>query len=437
MMTSLRARLFVGLAVLVLAMGLAAGGLTFRWAFQEAIELQDAILLQIGMLAVKNHFRPELIPLSGVDAESRVAIEELDGAPASGQDGISLPSLPANLPDGLQTISRGHKQWRVLLRSRPDGSRVAIGQLTAARDEIARGSALRAVLPLCALIPCLMFLVAIVVHHSFRPVAQLAAQLDAKQSGHLQKLPMDGMPGELRPFIASINRLLERIGVMFDHQRRFIADAAHELRTPITALSIQAENLDSANLPEGSRDRLTVLKSGIRRTAHLLEQLLALAKYEAGNASNAPIVALDQIVKSVVADVLPLAQGRSIDLGFEHIDHAPVRVESTGLTVLLRNLIDNAIRYSFEGGRIDISVLSQGDEAILLIEDNGPGIPEPDLDRIFEPFYRGSRPEGDGTGLGLSIVRRIVGSYNGSIGVENVVLPDRSGLRVTVRFPLA
>ena len=432
-MTSLRARLFVGLAVFVLAIGLAAGGLTFRWAFKETIELQDAMLLQIGALAVKNDLQPELPVVSGVDAESRVAIEELGG----GRQSESLPSLPANLPDGLQTISRGHEQWRVLVRSRPDGSRVAISQPTAARDEIARGSALRAVLPLGALIPCLMLLVGIIIHYSFRPVSQLSAELDAKQSGHLQQLPMNEMPDELRPFIASINRLLERIAVMFDHQRRFIAHAAHELRTPITALSIQVENLDYANIPEDSRDRLTVLKSGIRRTAHLLEQLLALAKYEEDHASDAPVVALDQVVKCAVAEVLPLAQGRAIDLGFAQIENATVRIDSTGLTVLLRNLIDNAIRYSFGGGRIDISVLRQGDQAILRIEDTGPGIPEADLDLIFEPFHRGSRPEGDGVGLGLSIVQRIVGIHDGSIGVENIVLPDRTGLRVTVRFPLA
>jgi two-component system, OmpR family, sensor kinase len=148
-------------------------------------------------------------------------------------------------------------------------------------------------------------------------------------------------------------------------------------------------------------------------------------------------VALDQVVKCAVAGVLPLARGRAIDLGFAQIENAMVRIDSIGLTVLLRNLIDNAIRYSFDGGRIDISVLRQGDQAILRIEDTGPGIPEADLDLIFEPFHRGSRPESDGVGLGLSIVQRTVGIHNGSIRVENIALPDRTGLRVTVRFPLA
>ncbi|WP_276527776.1 histidine kinase dimerization/phospho-acceptor domain-containing protein, partial [Xanthomonas vasicola] len=126
-----------------------------------------------------------------------------------------------------------------------------------------------------------MLLIGIVIDRSLRPLSRLAERLDAKQSAHLEKLPTDGIPKELLPFVASINRLLDRIGTMFDKQRRFVADAAHELRSPITALSVQAENLERAGLSEDGRVRLDSLKAGIRRIAHLLEQLLALARYDA------------------------------------------------------------------------------------------------------------------------------------------------------------
>jgi two-component system OmpR family sensor kinase len=347
----------------------------------------------------------------------------------------SLPRLPDNIADGLLTLVRGKASWRILVRTRSDGSRVAVSQSTDYRDEIAHDMALRAILPLAALIPCLMLLVGVVIRYSFRPVSLLAAQLDAKETDHLAKLPSEGMPKELLPFIASINRLLERIGAMFDQQRRFIADAAHELRTPITALSLQAENLDRVKLPKESLDRLSALKTGIRRTAHLLEQLLALAKYDAGRAPQAPPTAFDDIVKEVVADFMPRAQARAVDLGFERIDHVCVAADGTALAVLVRNLVDNALSHTPDGGRIDIGLFRHCNHAVLRIEDSGPGIPEAELVRVFEPFYRGGWSMGEGTGLGLPIVRRVAETLGGSVVLENILAPDRTGLRVDVRIP--
>jgi two-component system OmpR family sensor kinase len=437
MMRSLRARLFVGLTAFVLMAGLVAGVVTFHWAFSEAIELQDAILLQVGALAAGNRVQTDLPAEHDVDAEARVVIEELRQPPATAPTGHSPLPLPADIRDGLQTIGREGGQWRVLVRSRPDGSRVAVGQLTAYRDEIARGSALRTVLPFVVIIPCLMLLIGAVITYSFRPVSRLAARLDAKESDHVAKLPLEGMPEELRPFIESINRLLERIAMLFDQQRRFIADAAHELRSPITALSVQAENLDRAELPPESRDRLLSLQTGIRRTAHLLEQLLALAKYGSPGTPEAPVAALDRVAREVVADLLPFAQRRFVDLGFDRVESVAVRADATALAVLIRNLVDNAVRYTPEGGRVDICLFADGTHAVLRVEDTGPGISEADLTLVFEPFYRARQCEGEGTGLGLSIARRIVQSLAGSIRLKNIPPPKQSGLRVVVTIPVA
>jgi two-component system OmpR family sensor kinase len=433
--SSLRTRLFAAIAAFILLTGLAAGAVAFRWAFAEAIELQDAILIQIGELAVYHRFDTGLPIDQRVDAEARVTIEELNRTPGDNRP-THLPHLSPDIIDGLHTISDG-SQWRILVRSRPDGSRVAIGQTTAYREEVARDSALRSVLPLAALIPCLMLLVALVINYSFRPVFRLAARLDAKESNHLAKLPVDGMPDELRPFIDSINRLLERITTMFEQKRRFIADAAHELRSPITALTLQAENLNHADLPPESRERLVVLETGIRRTAHLLEQLLALAKYEAGSLRHIPPASLDDVVKRVVADLLPLAGLRSVDLGFKRIEETWIATDAIALTVLVRNVLDNAIRYSPEGGQVDISLFHDAAYGVLCIEDSGPGIPGKDLTRVFDPFYRGSHAGAQGTGLGLSIVLRIVESLSGSITLQNIAAPDRTGLRVNIILPVA
>jgi two-component system, OmpR family, sensor kinase len=433
MMASLRARLYAGLAAIVLLTGLAAGATAFRWAYHEAIEFQDAVLLQIGALAVNNRIQADPSVAQGIDSEARVIIEELGQQPADVDAG--LPRLPNDIPDGWQTVVRGDGSWRILVRTRPDGSRVAVSQSTDYRDEIAHDSALRVVLPLAVLIPCLVLLVGIVIRYSFRPVSLLAAQLDAKETDHLAKLPVEGMPTELLPFIASINRLLERIRAMFDQQRRFIADAAHELRTPVTALSLQAENLDRVELAKESPDRLLALKAGIRRTAHLLEQLLALAKYDVGRAPRAPPTAFDSIAKEVVADFTPRAQARAVDLGFERIDPVFVDADSTALAVLVRNLVDNALNHTPDGGRIDIGLFRHRTHVVLRIEDCGPGIPEAELVRVFEPFYRGGWSAEEGTGLGLPIVHRVAETLGGSVTLENILAPDRTGLRVDVRIP--
>jgi two-component system OmpR family sensor kinase len=203
----------------------------------------------------------------------------------------------------------------------------------------------------------------------------------------------------------------------------------------VTALSLQAENLDRLDMPQESRDRLAVLKAGIRRTAHLLEQLLALAKYDAERAPQVRPAAFDNIAKEVVANFMPRAQGHAIDLGFERIDRVCVDADGTALAVLVRNLVDNALNHTPDGGRIDIALFRYRGDAILRVEDSGPGIPEAELARVFEPFYRGGWSAGEGTGLGLPIVRRVAETLGGSIMLENVLASERTGLRVNVRIP--
>jgi two-component system, OmpR family, sensor kinase len=431
-MNSLRARLFVTLTIFLVATGLAAGVLAFRWVFDEALELQDSSLIQIAAVAATAPLPHGEPALGHIDADTRVTIEELGNEHADVKD---VPSLVA-LADGLHTIARDRQTWRFLIRTRADGSRFAVGQPTAARDEIASGSALRTVLPLLAVIPFLMLVVGLVIRQTFRPMARVATRLDARRPEQAEGLPLDGMPTELHPFIASINRLLERIRLMIDQQRRFVADAAHELRSPIAALSVQSENLRHADLPHASRERVGALQDGIRRTAHLLEQLLALARYDAMDDHAVPVSSLDQCAKEAVSELLGAARARGVDLGFTQIDSVSVRAEPVMLAVMIGNLIDNAIRHTQKGGRVDLGICRDSGHVTLVIEDTGPGIPQADLARIFEPFFRGSRPADVGTGLGLSIVKRIAERLGGSVILENIASPDRTGLRASVKIPV-
>jgi two-component system OmpR family sensor kinase len=434
MTRSLRARLFVGLTAVILLAGCIGGVFAYLWAFDEAIEMQDSILIQIGGLLQNGSVKSDQ-SLRGVDKDAEVEVMELGTATAP--RGSAEDRQLWRLQDGLHVVTHAGRSMRVLSLTRPDGSRFAVAQRTAIRDEIARDMALRTLLPIAALIPGLLLVTALVIARSLRPMVRLAEDLDARRADDMAPLPQAGTPSELHPFIASINGLLERMKLMMDQQRRFIADAAHELRSPITALSLQAENLAPIDLPEAARARLAKLQEGMRRTKHLLEQLLALARHEAGPPSEAAPVALDRIVKDLVADLLPDAARKGIDLGFEMIEPVATRGEAVMISAMIRNLIDNAVRFTPRGGRVDIGVYREGKDAVIQIEDSGPGIPPGDIDRIFEPFFRGSRPSEDGTGLGLSIVKRTIDRLEGSVLLENISAAEQAGLRATVRLPAA
>jgi two-component system OmpR family sensor kinase len=430
MTKSLRARLFVSLTAVILLAGGIGGVLTYNWAFDEAIEMQDSILTQIGSILQNGSLKSDQ-SLPGIDDDAEVMVEELGTTPRGSAEDRQLWSFQ----DGLHMAARKGQPIRVLLRTRSDGSRFAVSQPAAVRDEIAGNMALRTLLPIAALIPCLLLVTALVIAGSLRPMVRMAGDLDSRAADDMTPLPLAGAPAELDPFIASINGLLERVKVMMYQQQRFVADAAHELRTPITALSLQADNLDSVDLPEAARERLATLKEGMARTKHLLDQLLALARHEVRSSSDAAVVQLDRAVKGLVADLLPLASGKGIDLGFKLFEPVATQGEPVMIATMIRNLIDNALRFTPCGGRVDLGVYREGSEAVLQIEDTGPGIPPCDIERIFDPFVRGRQSVEDGTGLGLSIVKRIVDGLGGTIVLENISRPASTGLRATVRLP--
>ncbi|MCK1278407.1 histidine kinase [Bradyrhizobium sp. 61] len=434
MINSLRGRLFISLTTIVLVTGLIGGVFAHRWAFDEAIETQDSVLIQIAGLVQSGGFTGAQ-DLHGVDENSEVWLMELGKAPQGTPEERQL----WRLQDGMRDATRQGKPVRVVLKTRSDGSRFAVAQSTGVRDEIASDMALRTVLPIAALIPCLMLVIALVIAGSLRPMVRLADELNARRADDMTALPLRDLPSELNPFVSSINGLLQRMHEMIGQQRRFIADAAHELRTPLTALSVQAENLDHVELPPAARERLAALRQGMGRSKHLLEQLLALARHDAAPpvCGQWEVVELDHAAKSVIADLLREAISRGVDLGFERAESVPVRGEPVMLAAMIRNLLDNALRFTPVGGRIDVAIYRDGTKAVLRIEDNGPGVSPEEIGRIFEPFFRGQRPQGEGVGLGLSIVKRIVDRLGGSIDAANITEGERSGLRIVIKLPAA
>jgi two-component system OmpR family sensor kinase len=438
---SVQLRLSMALSVAILLVAIAAGVFAFVSAFDEAHEMQDDTLRQVAVLFDRQQMTLQY-PLHGViegdDEESRVTIQYLaDGskAPASSDAGTPLP-LPTTLPDGISTLDVGGEPFRVLVRTTTRGERIAVAQETGARDSDARESAWRSLLPFLILFPVLLLVVSDLVRKLFRPIATLSAEIDQRAEQALHPIDEQHLPTEIRPFVVAINRLLGRVRQSMEAQGRFVADAAHELRSPLTALSLQAERLASAQMPELARERLTTLRRGIERGRNLVDQLLDLAKAQTGSTPQPSVVSVHAVYRHVLEDLLTQAEARQIDIGVEGEQDAQVLIPEIELTMLVKNLVDNAIRYTPAGGRVDLSVNIEQGFACLQIKDSGPGIAVHERERVFDPFYRTLGSEQRGSGLGLSIVQAIAQRAGAivTLGFSNEQLGQ--GLCVSVRLKL-
>jgi two-component system OmpR family sensor kinase len=249
-------------------------------------------------------------------------------------------------------------------------------------------------------------------------VRTLAHDLDAQAADRLETLPDAGIPEEIASFVHAINRLLERVNRLTSEQRRFIADAAHELRTPLAALSLQAQNVEGARSLDEARGRLEPLRGGIERARRLTEQLLSLAKTQAGTLDAAP-VDLSSFARELIAEFLPAAAARQIDLGMEDEAGLRVRASPEALRMIVGNALDNALRHAPVGGEVTVKLSRDGDDAIVAVRDNGAGIPAADRERVFDAFHRLEGGGSQGSGLGLAIARDAAARLGGQVNLHD------------------
>lgn len=433
---SVQRKLSFALSLAILVMAIVAGAFAFLSAFDEAHELQDDVLRQVARIVDRQRLAAPGAEarLGDVDEESRVIVQRLGETPASpagAEDGATL-ALPIHLSDGMHTLNVGGEAFRVLVKTTAAGERIAVAQEAGLRNEIARDGALRTVMPFLILVPVLLLMVADLVRKLFRPIAELSREVDQRSEQDLHPVDDQHLPLEVRPFAVAINRLLARVDQSMASQRRFVADAAHELRSPLTALSLQAERLAAAEMSGPARERLIVLRQGIERGRNLLDQLLALARTQSPTDSPPARVGVQGIYRRVLEDLMPLAEARHIDIGVDGAEDAEVWALELDVTALVRNLVDNAIRYTPEGGRVDLSVRVANGLAELRIQDNGPGIPLGERDRVFDPFYRALGSEQIGSGLGLSIVQAIARRMGAHVRLEFADEKQQAGLAAIV-----
>ena len=296
---------------------------------------------------------------------------------------------------------------------------------------------MRSLLPILALIPALAILITVVVGRALQPIQRVAQALERRSASALQPLPSAGIPPEIRPIVDALNDLLARLDHALSAQRAFVADAAHELRSPLTALKLQLQLAERAQTDAQRTAAFAKLHQRLDRATHLLQQLLTLARHESQQEQAAlEPVKLAPLAQGVVADYHEMAENQGIDLGVEigaGADALMVQGHRESLRIMLSNLVDNALRYTPNGGRIDVAVLEQDGCPALQVIDNGPGIPENERPRVFDRFFRGEGNSVSGSGLGLAIVKNIADAHHATVQLSNT--PTGLGLMVTIRFP--
>ena len=437
-MTSIRARLLIALLAAVVAISVLAGLLTYRRVLAETSTLFDYQLRQMALsLRSQIPMAPRLeLPPDQADADFVIQIWDVYGTRVY----FSRPGLPLINATalGFADVRVGGRQWRTYGLQTLDGV-IQIAQPVRVRESLARGAALRIVIPLLLLLPLLGAAVVGVVGSGLRPLRRVAGEVQRRDVHSLAPIAAARLPQEIAPLVNELNRLLMRLNAAFQTQRAFVADAAHELRSPLTALSLELQLLERAPDEAARREALANLKAAAARAIHLVEQLLTLAR----NEPREPVgelrpLALEQPVAEGIADAHALAASRQIELSLE-ADPATIRGDRGALRTLVRNLVDNAVRYTPEGGCVRVrtraaSGIAGREAALLEVADSGPGIPPADRERAFDRFYRrAGSPEG-GSGLGLAIVKAVADRHGAEVRLGDA---PEGGLLVTVVFPPA
>ena len=436
-MRSIRRKLLITLIGALLAAGFTTAAATFFSAQTEFNKFLDTHLRETAeslgesvehALPVKE---PDHLTIVG-DAQSyQIVIQVYDSATNSlwrreGKQRLPIPDGPGY---GLEKLDG--KTWRTY--SVAAGPLIiTVGQDIAVRTELAAASAFHVLQPLCLLLPFIAIAVWIVVGDGLAPLERTARSVARRSPTSLAPISTKGLPLELAGLVSAINHLLERLHESLAAQQRFASDAAHELRTPLTALKLQVQLAQRAKTPEAQQKCFERLNEGINRATRLVQQLLTLARLDP-DASKRPVttIRLETLAQSVAEDMAPIAAQKHVTVD-AFANPAATEGMEDAVRLMMTNLTDNAIRYTPEGGRIEIRTRSEGDNAVIEICDNGPGIAPEERERIFDRFYRALGTKTSGTGLGLAIVKRIADIHHGAITVDDGLDGQGTTFRITL-----
>ena len=441
---SLRLRLLLMLLSATCLVWLAAAAWGYQDARHEAEELLDAQLAQSVRLLtslVRHELREEAGHLSTLeifDGEDLHPYEQALRFLVLDREGRTLlgsaapPPLAPAQASGYADVHADGKGWRLLVVDLPaEGLRIEVAQSLAIRDELASYIALRLALPLALALPLLGLLIVWLLGRGLKPLRRLAANVAARTPENLAPVRTEDLPTEARPLGLALNRLLDRLNRALASERRFTADAAHELRTPLAAIQVHAQvALSDADEPV-RRHAVAQVLAGTRRAAHLVDELLRLARLDPLARLPEPRpVALAEVVRRVVEERSAHADRLNVDLGTA----ADARVDGDPelLYLALRNLADNALRYSAPGSEVTLRLTRDDGGLVLAVADRGPGVGADELPRLTERFYRGREVTAEGSGLGLGIVQRVAELHDARLTLAN---RPGGGLEASLRWP--
>lgn len=431
-MKSIRRTLLVTLLVGMSVVMIVGAYATYRVSRSEANTIFDYYLRQIALSFRDQRFKlnPQVTIPDEKDFDFVIRVWNIDGVTIY----YSRPhrSLPNLTKLGYSTVATPDGTWRVFATQYLDEI-IEVAQPVSVRDTQAASAALRTLTPFMFLLPLLGLLIWFIVGRGLRPLTQVTRAVLTRTPDSLEPLDEASSTDEVQPLIAALNDLLARLHSALNAQRAFIADAAHELRTPLTALQLQIQLVERAQDETQRETAIAELKTGLQRTTHVIQQLLTLARQDPSNtaisAESFDVVAL---VHDIVVQQQPLAQAKQIDLGLDTACNSlMLHADSDSVRIMLANLIGNALRYTPDGGKVDVKI-ADTDYCRVNICDNGPGIPDQEKIRVFDRFYRRAGHKESGSGLGLAIVKSIADRIQARVMLED---NPGGGLCARVEFP--
>ncbi|WLI87890.1 ATP-binding protein [Massilia sp. R2A-15] len=434
---SLRGRLLWFMLAAITFAAVVQATVAYRTALSDADQIFDYNMQQMALSLRTSAPLSNAESRAGIDAAAEnnelvVQVWTLDGVQLFRS--VSSARLPQRAVLGFSNVEVNNTTYRIF-SVQTSTQTVQVAQDMAVRRNMASNLALRTVWPIAVMMPILMLSVWWIVSGSLEPVARVRSQVASRQADDLSPVSDAGLPDEVQPLVQELNLLFGRVREAFEAQQHFVADAAHELRTPLAALKLQVQSLERADTPESRQLAVARLSAGIERSTRLVEQLLVLARQEA-NAAGGPRsqpVALDELARRTVGDLANVAQHKDVDLGLHRADEVRIEGQADALTILMRNLVDNAIKYTPAGGTVDIDVRKDGAGAAIVVEDSGPGIPVEERERVLDRFYRVAGSEASGSGLGLAIVKAIAERHGATLTLGQSA--RLGGLAATVAFP--
>jgi signal transduction histidine kinase len=426
---SLRRRLLLSLWLAVSIVGTASALFAYYQVNRETKELLDNQLQQIaGIVAARGADGPRTVK---ADEHIEIGVWGADGRLQ--YSSTHLLHAPLAAAAGFSDRKLGTEPYRVYAAVL-DGRHIEIAQPVDTREDQAEAAALAAFAPLLVLLPVLALVIALVIRTLLQPVREVAAAVSRRDVLSSEAMQAQSLPKEIAPLVEEINRLLARQGDAVQRERHFIADAAHALRTPLAALQLQVDVLEGSASPSERADRMAELRAGIQRATRLTEQLLSLARKESLASDTTSVVDLRSTLAEAHAMYAPLAAAAGKTLDFKANTAATVPGDAPRLLLICSNLLDNAVRYTREGGHIEMLSAIEGNSVRIEIRDEGPGLEPDELKRVFERFYTVPGHCNTGNGLGLATVETVARQLGGEVSLHN--RSDRSGLIARVLLPM-